>query len=498
MSQAEDLIDAFADAHVPPGAPGFQVCVMQRGEIVLDQAFGLAQVELDVQLTADTRIPIGSVTKPMTALAALRAEEMGLCCLDDPIRCWLPELPELSGYPTLRQLLWHTGGYRDYLDCAFADGFTLKPAGEVMAFHQRQTDVNFAPGTAQLYSNSGYYLVSLALEAATGTSFAELLNTHIFQPAGMPSSELEANDWPVLSNLASGYIPVEGGWRPGVNVGQDRKGDGGVIGTASDLCRFLWHLRDHPASLRTMLDGPNLPGSAYGLGLQQFEDGAAYGHGGNVMGASSFAVAARDTALDVAVIANNAALPVAQLGRDLLTALGGPDLPSPKIVNPSATQCFVSPEHGGWLEVGDGAASLYGGPFVNLDEDTLRAPTTLARILPDGEPVWETAGLRFALEPTQAKEWPLDDLVGLRFRSDPADTDLSILPDGNGFRLDSRGGWSRNRFAVRGVARDVMIARHGEMPFTFVLHLRRDDQGVPVGLDYASPRTWRLPFERVA
>jgi CubicO group peptidase (beta-lactamase class C family) len=225
-----DRIFSFAT----PDTPGCVVGVSQHGKVIVNRAYGLADVEGRVPLSSGTRFDIGSTHKQFVAAAVLLLVEGKHLSLSDDIRKYVPELPDYGHPITVDHLLTHTSGIRDWTG--------LLPMTEegtdVLKLILRQRGVNFAPGEEWSYSNSGYVLLKEIVARVSGMSFAEFAQKHLFGPLGMKSSAYVADIMQGTGERAIGYQKDGSGWKRYMRLGNER-GGGGVISTASDL--LLWN-----------------------------------------------------------------------------------------------------------------------------------------------------------------------------------------------------------------------------------------------------------------
>lgn len=152
-----DRVDAVFAEYDGTDSPGCALGVIRDGELVYARGYGMANLDLGVALDPTSVFRIGSTSKQFTAAAVVLAEQNGELSLDDDIRTHLPELPEYDTPITIRMLLHHTSGLRDYLSLADLAGlrsddwYTDREVVELIA---RQKATNFPPGTEHLYSNS--------------------------------------------------------------------------------------------------------------------------------------------------------------------------------------------------------------------------------------------------------------------------------------------------------------------------------------------------------
>jgi D-alanyl-D-alanine carboxypeptidase len=182
-------------------APSVSIAIVLDGRLAYAMAYGAARVNPKVRSTPSTRYAIDSVSKEFTAAAILLLAEQGRLSLDDPVSRWFPQL-RAAGAVTLRQLLTHTSGIRDYWPQDFLTPEMTRPtttSGLIDEWAQRPLD--FAPGTDWQYSNTGYVLAGAVVQKVSGEPLFEFLGRYVFQPLHMarvtlytPSAEDLAHD----------------------------------------------------------------------------------------------------------------------------------------------------------------------------------------------------------------------------------------------------------------------------------------------------------------
>jgi D-aminopeptidase len=320
-------VDALFAPYNRADAPGCVVGIALAGQVVYRKAFGLASVRHGVANTPRTRMRIGSTSKHFTCLAALMLAEENRLELDAPVNQLLPDLalPTLQGQPTLRQFMNHTSGWRCALDLSMlGNGMALMPAGWMPSAVARQQGVNFAPGRGQVYSNSGYHLLSMAIDRAAGIPLEAFLAEHVFRPLGMDDTEGVPSDTRVTRDMVSNHVPdAGGGWRHAQCHTEEIRGEGNLVSTVDDMLRWMAHLRGpkrvgSEAAWQQMLEPTVLADgtrSAYGLGLvrRPYRGLEVIEHAGGVAGGNSQMLTVPAHALDIALMSNG--LPVAM--RDL-------------------------------------------------------------------------------------------------------------------------------------------------------------------------------------
>ena len=252
-------------------SPGCALNLIADGKSVYEKGYGYASLELDVPITPRTVFDIGSVSKQFTAMSILLLARDGKLSLDDDIRRYVPALPDL-GHVTIRQLMHHTSGWRDYTDLMALAGWderdhtTDDDAIEVL---RRQRALNFAPGTNWRYSNTGFFLMSLVVKRVSGTSLRDFAAARIFGPLGMSDTQFLDDTRLIIPRRATAYTPADsgGGWQVEMS-NWDQVGDGAVQTTVEDLAK--WDANFYTpvvgdARLVEMLQTPDQ--AHYGFGL---------------------------------------------------------------------------------------------------------------------------------------------------------------------------------------------------------------------------------------
>lgn len=234
-------IDVVFSRWAKPDAPGCAAAVYRDGKIAFQHGYGAASLEFGVPIHANTVFDIGSTSKQFTAASILLLVQDGTLSLDDDIRKFLPELPVYEAPITVRHLLHHTSGLRDFVtlltatDVEYDDVSTPSQALAILA---RQRHLNFPPGTEFLYSNSGYFLAAEIVERASGMALREFARQRIFEPLGMKHTRYADDHTEVVAHRATGYSPGEDGTYRVSRPNWEQIGDGGVQTTVGDLLRW--------------------------------------------------------------------------------------------------------------------------------------------------------------------------------------------------------------------------------------------------------------------
>jgi CubicO group peptidase (beta-lactamase class C family)/microsomal dipeptidase-like Zn-dependent dipeptidase len=233
LSRLDTLLRDYAG-----DAPGASVLVVRDGKPVVRRSYGFANLEERIATTPETNYRLASVTKQFTAASILLLAEAGKLQLDDPIRKWLPTLPTAAQPVTIRHLLTHTGGLIDYEDFV-PDSAPQVHDIDVLHILENQDRTYFAPGTSYRYSNTGYSLLSLIVERASGQRFAAFLHDRIFQPLGMSNTVAYEQGISNVSTRAFGYSQTGNAWtRTDQSSTSAVLGDGGIYSSIDDLAKW--------------------------------------------------------------------------------------------------------------------------------------------------------------------------------------------------------------------------------------------------------------------
>ena len=278
--------------------PGCSLGVYRAGEIVYAKGYGLADIERRVPITTSTVFDLGSTSKQITAAALMLLVQDGTLSLDDDVRRHVPELPSYGPAITVRHLLQHTSGLRDYITLLTLAGYSTDDVTrdeDALAIITRQRAPNFAPGSDQLYSNSGFFLVSVIVERAAGMPLREFARTRIFAPLGLTRTHVLHRTSDLVRDRAQAYGSREDGTL-GLDLSRwEQTGDGAVWTTIEELARWDANFYTGQVGGQALLDALQTPGRLsdgrplpmpYGLGLMlgTYRDQPTVRHGGSWSG----------------------------------------------------------------------------------------------------------------------------------------------------------------------------------------------------------------------
>ena len=250
-------IDSVFAAYDRTTSPGCALLARKDGATVYARGYGMASLELGVPNSPRTVMDIGSASKQFTAAVVLLLAQEGKLSLDDEVQRWVPGVPRMKQPVTLRHLLHHTSGWRDYTDLMVFDGMqeeAVTTAADALRSLGRQRALNFEPGTFFTYSNTGFFLLGQAAERASGRSMRDLLRERIFAPLGMTHSDLFDDHSRVFPDRAPSYSPAGAGeWRV-ASANWEQTGDGAIQTSVEDLARWDANFDDPVVGGRALVD----------------------------------------------------------------------------------------------------------------------------------------------------------------------------------------------------------------------------------------------------
>lgn len=237
----EQQVDALFAKWSKPDVPGATVVVIRDGKVVLSKGYGMADLERGVPITSQTVFNVGSISKQFTAFAIQLLVQDGKLALDDDMRKYLPEMPDLKQTITIRHLLHHTSGIRDASNLLSLAGWRYEDVanpGDILSMLRRQRALNFAPGAEHLYSNAGYVLLAAIVERVSGKPLSAFAQERIFDPLGMKHTHFQTSYSDLVQNRALPYKLGPGGTYQYQPVNSVTPGPSDVLTTAEDLA--LW------------------------------------------------------------------------------------------------------------------------------------------------------------------------------------------------------------------------------------------------------------------
>lgn len=276
-------------------SPGCAIGIIHKGKLIYTKGYGSANLDYNIPIDANSKFYIASTSKQFTAACIALLAQEGRLTLDDDVRKYIPELPDFGKVITIRHLVHHSSGLRDYLGLmslagkSFEDYFNISDGIELLC---RQKALNFDPGEDFLYSNSGYILLAEIVNRVSGKSIRKYADEKIFQPLGMKNTFFNDNHNQVTKNRVVSYRPEGKGYMRFVQ-NFDALGDGNLLTTVNDL--YLWdqnfyHGKVGGADFLNMIHtrgtlnkGKELD-YAFGLGHGNYRGLKTISHGGGMLG----------------------------------------------------------------------------------------------------------------------------------------------------------------------------------------------------------------------
>ena len=291
----EERVDQILEPIVSSDHPGCAIAAFKNGKPVFAKGYGMANLDHDIANTPQTVFRIASVSKHVTAVCMLLLEDEDLVDLDADIRDYIPELHDHGHKISIRHLLHHTSGLREYsslmvmCDIEESDNWEKEEALRMIC---RQRGLDFAPGERYSYCNSGYFLCSIICERVSGKTLRQYAEENIFQPLKMSQTHFHDESTEVVKLRANGYSPAGNNRYRLDETGLDQVGDGGIYTTVHDFGKWTEALiRDQwkPGLLKRLLspftlnDGQELD-YRFGIDESTYRGFRRLSHGGSWVG----------------------------------------------------------------------------------------------------------------------------------------------------------------------------------------------------------------------
>jgi D-alanyl-D-alanine carboxypeptidase len=297
-------------------AASYAAAVVKDGRLILAKGYGYSDLENDVPATAETVYRLGSITKQFTAMAVMMLAEQGKLSIDDELTKFLPDYPLQEHKVTIGHLLNHTSGIKSYTELPNFRKLSKHDLSrdELLALFKNEP-FTFEPGAKWRYNNSGYYLLGVVIDKASGQSYADFLAKNIFRPLNMTATrygDLNA----IIPHRAQGYRPFLGALTNDDPMNMNTPGAaGGLVSNVLDLVKWdqaleaglLVSASSYEAMYRpTKLADDKTQPYGYGWGLGDLEGHRKISHGGGINGFSTMIARYPDDRLCVIVLSNTA------------------------------------------------------------------------------------------------------------------------------------------------------------------------------------------------
>ena len=310
-------------------SPGCTVGAAIDGATVLNAGYGMADLEHSLAIVPETIFEAGSVSKQFTAAAVLLLAGQGKLSLDDPVRKYIPEVPDYGTPITIRHMINHTSGLRDWGSVAAIGGWPRTTRAytntHVLEIVSRQRALNYTPGAEYSYSNTGFNLSAILVSRVSGKPFAEFTREAIFTPLGMSSTQWRDDFQRIVRNRAIAYTQNGGSIRMEMPF-ENAHGNGGLLTTAGDLLRWNQNFSQFKVGGRSMIDAEHQQGRlndgrtiAYAAGLMVLTWKGLHevSHSGATAGYRAWLGRYPEQGLSVAVLCNVSTANATELGHQV-------------------------------------------------------------------------------------------------------------------------------------------------------------------------------------
>lgn len=309
-------IDAVLPRAHSAAVPGCAVGVRADDNLPVLRAFGMADLEHAAPISGDTVFEAGSVSKQFTAAAALILVSEGRLALEDDVRKYLPELPDYGHPVTVAQLMGHTSGLRDWGEVEAIAGWPrterVYDMEDILSITSHQRALNFVPGTAWSYTNTGFDLLAMIVHKVSGRSFVDFTRERLFEALGMTHTRWRDNFRRVVPNRAVAYHRLGDGLYEQMMPFENTYAHGGLLTTVGDL--LIWNQALDQGRLgpsvtraletRTLLSDGKPTGYARGLFLREYHGVRELSHDGSTAGYRAWLGRFPDQRLSIAVLCN--------------------------------------------------------------------------------------------------------------------------------------------------------------------------------------------------
>jgi len=368
-------IDKIFSQWDKPNSPGCAVGVVRDGKFIFKKGYGMANLEYGLPNSPDSVFRIASTSKQFAAMAMALLAEEGKVSLDDDIRKHLPEMPEYERPVTIRQLIHHNSGIRDYLTLMSMSGLRDNDwysDEDVMNMLARQKGLNFKPGEEHLYSNSGYFLLSQIILRVSGQTLRQYAHEKIFKPLGMSHTHFHDDHSEIVPKRASGYRPTENGFQISMTT-LEMCGDGGVFTTVEDLLKWDANFYNNqlgkggPALIEQVLTPGKLNNGevltyAFGLTVRNDRGLKLVEHGGSFVGYRAEMIRYPEKKFSVIVLCNLGSMNPSQLAGEVADLYLADAFEAPVEKNASSQKAY---------QADPASFQRYAGHYYRVDDHSI-------------------------------------------------------------------------------------------------------------------------------
>ena len=252
----------FADVD-HANTPGCAVGIIMNDSLVFSKGYGMANLEYGVPITPSTIFHMASVSKQFTAYSIVLLARQGRLRLDDDIHKYLPWFPDLKEKITIRHLLNHTSGIRDQWQLLAISGTTLNDVitqDQIIKLLSRQRALNFKPGEAYSYSNSGFTMLAEIVRAVTGQTLRQFTDSAIFRPLGMNDTHFHDDCTEIVKGRSYSYDRIDDTRFANSILSYSNAGATSLFTNINDMSKWIMNFYDHKVGDQQDIDQLTQPG----------------------------------------------------------------------------------------------------------------------------------------------------------------------------------------------------------------------------------------------
>ncbi len=516
-ADARAKVDKIFERYNRTDSPGCVAGATIDGATVFSRAYGMADLEHGIALSPESILEPGSIAKQFTAAAVLLLVQQGKLSLDDPVRKYIPELPDYGAPITIRHLINHTSGLRDWGSVAAMGGWPRTTReythAHVLDIISRQRALNYPPGAEYSYTNTGYNLAAILVSRVSGKPFAEFTRENIFAPLGMTSTQWRDDFRRIVRNRAVAYSASDNTFRQDMPF-EDVFGNGGLLTTVGDLLRWNTNFTDAKVGGRAFVDSQHQQGRltdgrtigyAAGLMVLHWKGVNEVSHSGSTAGYQGWLGRYPEQGLSVAVLCNLASANATQLGHKVAEVYLGSVIrqhageiasPAPSTLAAKRGLYRSAPDHQTLaIELQEGTLRInYGGVLTPVSDNVFSIGEDGPRVEFDST----GHGLRISNELDQGiyyekvERWnptmaELEMMTG-DYTSDEAEVTFRVALEKDHLAIHRR---PDTTIALTPTYRDGFDSPIGSVRFL------RDTTGRVTELSVAEQRVWDMRFRRV-
>ncbi len=282
------------------GSPGYAVGVVRNDSLIFAKGYGMANLEYNIPITAETIFHIASVSKQFTAFSIVLLARQGKLNLDDDIHKYLPWFPDLKAKITVRNLLNHTSGIRDQWQLLAIAGTRLHDVitqDQIIKILGKQRALNFSPGEEWNYSNSGYTMLAEIVRAVSGKSLRQFTDSVIFKPLGMKKTHFHDDYTETVPNRSYSYDRKDDAHFQNSTLSYSVAGATSLFTNVDDMSKWVMNFYNHKVGDQQDIEQLTQKGKlnngkeqnyALGISVDDYKGHKMYSHNGSDAGYRTF------------------------------------------------------------------------------------------------------------------------------------------------------------------------------------------------------------------